>query len=224
MPTPNANNVSKSGIKTTADGESIIPASKRADGSTRKEIKVRPGYTPPEDVATYKNQRADARKNRGSGGVPGADPMRASGAEADAKSKNAKRREAARRKTQDDGADDETQLTVAMKGHSLVAEEKLKEDWRTPSKLVEHSQSIADEDAGRQKKIRNLLKKLKAVRELKEKGTNGEKLSHDQIMKIGKEIEITKDLQKLGFDGPEMNGGKAEEDVASEMKNAAESA
>lgn len=39
--------VSKAGIETTADGASYIPSSKRPDGSTRKEIRVRPGYRPP---------------------------------------------------------------------------------------------------------------------------------------------------------------------------------
>src|SRR5271163_1937979 len=103
MPTTTTQPVTKSGIKTTSDGTSIIPSSKRADGSTRKEIRVRPGYKPPEDVETYKNRSAESWKNRGSGGVPGAEP--ASAGVVEVKSKNAKRREAARRKAQENGAD-----------------------------------------------------------------------------------------------------------------------
>jgi partner of Y14 and mago protein len=34
----------------------IIPASRRPDGSVRKEIKVRQGYTPPEDVQKYQSK------------------------------------------------------------------------------------------------------------------------------------------------------------------------
>ena len=49
-------------------------------------------------------------------------------------------------------------------------------------------------------------KKLKAVRELKLKKMAGEKLSHDQLMKIGKESELLRDLRKLGYDGPELDG------------------
>lgn len=48
------------------------------------------------------------------------------------------------------------------------------------------------------------MKKLKAVRELKEKKAAGEKLSHDQLMKISKEGEILRDLKKFGYDGPEL--------------------
>jgi uncharacterized protein with WD repeat len=61
-----------------------------------------------------------------------------------------------------------------------------------------------------QKKIRNQLKKLKAVRELREKRAAGEKLSPDQIMKIGKEMELLRDLKKLGYEGPELQAHASE--------------
>ena len=210
MPTSASQPVTKSGIKTKSDGTAIIPSSKRADGSTRKEIRIRPGYKPPEDVETYKNRSAESWKHRGAGGVPGADPV--STGETENKSKNAKRREAARRKAQENGAgagddDDEIQLTAAMKDHSLHGEEKAKEDWRASSKLAENPPNIVDDGAETQKKIRNMLKKLRAVRELKEKKSKGEKLSHDQIMKMSKEPELVRALQKLDYNGPELNVG-----------------
>ena len=70
-----ASNVSKAGITTDeSTGERYIPSSVRADGSKRKEIRVRPGYKPPEDVELYKNRAAAAWKNRAArGGVPGAE-------------------------------------------------------------------------------------------------------------------------------------------------------
>ncbi|GAO49696.1 hypothetical protein SAICODRAFT_10300 [Saitoella complicata NRRL Y-17804] len=39
-----------------------VPESVRPDGSVRKEIRIRPGYTPPEDVTRYRNARAEAFK------------------------------------------------------------------------------------------------------------------------------------------------------------------
>jgi partner of Y14 and mago len=208
MPTSASQPVTKSGIKTKSDGTSIIPSSKRADGSTRREIRIRPGYKPPEDVETYKNRSAESWKSRGTGGVPGAEPV--STPETENKSKNAKRREAARRKAQENGAAeaDEIPLTAAMKDHNLNGEEKAKEDGPIPGKSAEHPPKIVDEEAEKQKKIRNLLKKLRAVRELKEKKSNGEKLSHDQIMKMSKEPELVRDLQKLNYDGPELDEGE----------------
>ncbi|KAK9467225.1 hypothetical protein V1512DRAFT_262244 [Lipomyces arxii] len=41
------------GIVTTDSGERVIPSTPRKDGSVRKEIKVRPGFTPAEDIARY---------------------------------------------------------------------------------------------------------------------------------------------------------------------------
>ncbi|KAL6247278.1 hypothetical protein RBB50_005624 [Rhinocladiella similis] len=198
---------SKAGIETSADGDSYIPSSKRADGSTRKEIKVRPGYRPPEDIETYKNRSAEAWKNRGQGGVPGADPIGSANDQGTARSKNAKRREAARRKVEvNEGAEDA--LATAMQKTNITETDKIKQNWRDPSKLQENDPASQDSDP--QKKIRNQLKKLKAVRELKEKRATGEKLSLDQIMKIGKEGELLRDLKKLGYDGPEVQADPTE--------------
>jgi partner of Y14 and mago len=194
---------SKSGIQTSSDGSSFIPASQRADGSTRKEIRVRPGYRPPEDVETYKNRSAESWKNRGKAGVPGADPAPTS-ADDQVKSKNAKRREAARRKATSE-ANPDSELSSALQESHLDEGDKIKADWRDPNKLATNPNPAAEEDAERQKRVRNALKKLKAVRELKEKRSSGEKLSHDQLLKIGKESELVRDLRKLGYEGPELD-------------------
>lgn len=52
--------------------ERIIPGSQRADGSFRKERKVRPGFTPLEDVKRYTiPQNRTANPGRGRPGIPG---------------------------------------------------------------------------------------------------------------------------------------------------------
>ncbi|KZT36813.1 hypothetical protein SISSUDRAFT_1006943, partial [Sistotremastrum suecicum HHB10207 ss-3] len=35
----------------------VVPPTKRADGSVRKEIKIRPGFTPQEDVSRFRGTR-----------------------------------------------------------------------------------------------------------------------------------------------------------------------
>jgi len=37
--------------------ERVIPESKRSDGSTRKQLKIRPGFTPQEDVRRFRGTR-----------------------------------------------------------------------------------------------------------------------------------------------------------------------
>jgi len=83
--------------------ERVIPESRRADGSVRQQRKVRPGYTPQEDVSLFRGSRqtAAAGQNRHAPGYlpPGAPPPKttevvAGGDKSLSKSaaKNAKRR------------------------------------------------------------------------------------------------------------------------------------
>ncbi|KAK4941209.1 hypothetical protein LTR28_008961 [Elasticomyces elasticus] len=53
------------------------------------------------------------------------------------------------------------------------------------------------------KKIRSLLKKLRAIDDLKMRQAGGEKLEGTQIMKIGTEEGVRKDLGALGWKGEE---------------------
>ena len=73
---PSTTTPSRAGIIQDQTGERHIPSSVRPDGSERKEIKIRPGYRPPEDVEVYKNRTAEGFRTRGSGGVPGADGLK----------------------------------------------------------------------------------------------------------------------------------------------------
>src|ERR1700754_743142 len=97
---PKSTTTTNSGIRKLSNGESVIPSSTRADGSVRQEIRVKPGYRPPEDVEVYKNRTAEAWKNRGKNGVPGAQVVGSEEREPPHKAaanKNAKRREARRK-------------------------------------------------------------------------------------------------------------------------------
>ncbi|KAL2264381.1 hypothetical protein VTK26DRAFT_4849 [Humicola hyalothermophila] len=165
-------------------GERHIPESKRADGSTRKAIKIRPGYRPPEDVEVYRNHIAAEFRNRGKGPVPGAEglkdekPAQASSAAA---AKNAKRREARKKK-----AAEEAQAGAVAEKKTAAPEEAKKEE--------------VDPEAEKEKKVRNLKKKLRQAKELKAKKETGESLLPEQIAKVIKINELIRELDALGFD------------------------
>lgn len=57
---------SASGVKTADDGARYIGGSTRADGTVRKQIKVRPGFVPTEDVAKYvpRNKRGESTEGK----------------------------------------------------------------------------------------------------------------------------------------------------------------
>jgi partner of Y14 and mago len=178
VPTP-----SQSGIIETTTGERHIPSSVRPDGSKRREIKIKPGYKPPEDVEVYKNRTADGWKNRGTGGIPGAEGLKENKDDGSAASnKNAKRREA-RKKAK---ASEESGEGKADANGS--AKEPVKEE------------EVVDPEVEKEKKTRNLKKKLKQAKELKEKEEGGGALLPEQFAKVIKINELIRELDALGFD------------------------
>jgi partner of Y14 and mago protein len=179
VPTP-----TKAGIVETNTGERHIPSSTRPDGSKRKEIKIRPGYKPPEDVEVYKNRTSAAFKNRGSSGVPGAEGLKEDNDEGSAASnKNAKRREARKK------AKAAEESGEKVKGESNGAEAK-----------EEKVEREVDPEVEKEKKARNLKKKLKQAKELKEKKEGGAALLPEQFAKVIKINELIRELDALGFD------------------------
>lgn len=181
--TPTGAQPSNAGIITdAASGERHIPSSTRADGSTRAPIRIRPGYRPPEDVELYKNRTAEAFRERGRRiGIPGAAaPTPAADddkAQSGASNKNAKRREARKKAKAAGGAEE---VTGQAEGKAEEAE--------------------ADPEVERQKKGRNLKKKLKQAKELKSKKEGGETLLPEQIAKVIKINELIRELDALGLD------------------------
>lgn len=192
MPTE-PTNVSRAGIATSASGERHIPSSVRPDGSVRKEIRVRPGYRPPEDVELYKNRTAEAYKNRIKGGVPGADtasdPADAPSANAN---KNAKRREARKKAAASALSRDETAASVSSVKEPAAPVEPVKQD-------------PIDPEAEKTKEAKKLAKKLRQARDLQDKKEKGDSLLPEQFQKVIKINELVRQLENLGFD---FNGDK----------------
>lgn len=227
MASTEPNSVSKSGIAVDAStGERFIPSSVRADGTKRREIKVRPGYRPPEDVELYKNRAAAAWKNRAQGGVPGAEGLKSDnsnttnnnnngpsggGATTAASNKNAKRREA---KKKSKAAEDESESAGGNGGRNIAQ----LDNWRsfatgrggeTKKAIEDSTEKPEDPEAEQEKKARNLKKKLRQARELQDKKHEGESLLPEQLDKIIKINELVRQLESLGFDS---NGDKKDTD------------
>ena len=172
----------KSGITTTNDGERHVPSSVRPDGSVRKEIRVRPGYKPPEDVELYKNRTAATWKNRGTGGVIGAEFVE-SEPKAAAETSRRKRRggQSKEHKSTGDGE------VLGEKKVNGASEEK--EDEEPP-----------DPEVQKEKEARKLSKKLRQAKDLEKKKADGSSLLPEQFEKVIKINELMRQLEGLGFD------------------------
>ena len=212
-PSPSQSPNSCSGILTTPTGDRHIPPSTRADGSLRKEIKIRPGYRPPEDVEIYKNRTAEAWKTKGDGGVPGAEGLKDLEDGKSVTGKNAKRREARKRAKAAEAeslVDGNAQLAHRRRS-STDSKPEGKSDLgaggpAAPGEL----EADVNPEAEREKQARNLKKKLRQARELREKKDKGDHLLPEQFEKVIKIQELIRQLDSLGFDS---DGAKKAKDV-----------
>ena len=195
----NSTKVSKAGISTSASGERVIAASARADGSMRKEIRVRPGYRPPEDVEVYKNRTAEAWKDRGSGGVPGAETVDAVAKGPTASNKNAKKREARKRAAAAAG-EAETAYSDTKAGSTEAESVNKDNDGVTVEGIAGVPGETVDPEAEKEKEARKLAKKLRQARELKDKKDKGDALLPEQFDKVIRINELIRQLDALGFD------------------------
>lgn len=170
---------SKSGIAETPTGERHIPQSTRPDGSLRKEIRVRPGYRPPEDVEVYKNKVADSWKNRGKGGVPGVEFVDAPKPKKPVKAKPVK------------------ELPEPSK---LATKEESQTEACRDGGEQNSSAKLEDPEAEKQKEARKLHKKLRQARDLQQRKDKGDALLPEQFEKVIKMNELIRQLNRLGFD------------------------
>ena len=181
-----------SGIRKLSNGDSVIPASTRADGSVRKEIRVKAGYRPPEDVEVYKNRTAETWRNRGKGEVPGADLTGTDEKESTSKAsaKNAKRKEARKKATAaaTHGANSAATASTSGEPEQVAAETGVSK------------QEEVDPESEKAKEARKLAKKLRQARELQEKKESGDNLLPEQFAKVIKIKELIRQLDHLGFD------------------------
>jgi partner of Y14 and mago len=164
-----------SGIQTNKSGERIIPASVRADGSIRPERRVKQGYTPTEDVATYKNERVEEFRSHQHGHKDYVPPGLGKPVEEEKK----KRRRPKKKDESGDGDD----------GGKAV------------SQTNSNVEGIGQEDP--EKKARALRKKIRQARELKDRAAKGDKLEASQIAKIEMLEVFEKELAALDIDNIE---------------------
>lgn len=166
-----ASNVS--GIVGQGD-ERYIPGSRRPDGTLRKERKVRPGFTPAEDVVRYSNSRIEASKP--SQYPPGYTPKAKPEASSATKKKASKAEKVDSPATQPRPQELKSKEATAATSSASPA----------PSAATE-----------KEKKIKALQKKLRQIEELKAKQSSGTSLNAEQLDKVTKAKSLEEELSKL---------------------------
>ncbi|KAG0202205.1 hypothetical protein BGX28_005197 [Mortierella sp. GBA30] len=174
----------------------VIPMTRRPDGTYRKERKVRPGYTPPEDVAKYTNQVLDSIRPT----TPNPSSL-ANTSSNTPKTKTQLKNDKRKAKRKEEAAATETAGGMAS-GSTTVAdqkESKVKDTdaSSTPAAAEPPSTTVTTTAVDPEKKLRALNKKLRQVEQLKERQEKGETMLPEQIEKISKMDELLAQIAEL---------------------------
>lgn len=183
-----------------SDGSKVIPGSRRPDGTMRKEIRVKKGYTPQEENK-YESfgQKMAAKSAYPPGFAPPEEPA-------------AKQRVPG---LPDDYVEQTAKKAAKKKNKPAKKEEAPAEQPAAPAPKEEPKKEEPAAAAEPEKRLKNVKKKLAEIEALEAKGKAG--LSADQLKKIGTKADFVAEQKYLEKVIKQMAGGMK----ASEAKEAA---
>ncbi|KAM0752499.1 hypothetical protein T439DRAFT_379548 [Meredithblackwellia eburnea MCA 4105] len=226
---------SNSGITEKNNGDRVVERSRRPDGTFRKEIKIRPGFTPEEDVKRYRSQRMADDEARAStkGRIPGLAPAAAVQAALNgmgmskAQKKNAKRKEKRKEGAGEDedgeeetpdswDADEEGSKPATAANGEKVEPSVTSNSLPPPSPTTEAATATPPpppppapvvEDS---KRVKAIKKKIRQAELLKERETLGLYLPPAERAKILTIPDLEAELAKLSVSEKEAEQGAKE--------------
>ncbi|KAG5029613.1 hypothetical protein JHK87_013127 [Glycine soja] len=175
--------------KSLKEGERIVGPTRRPDGTLRKPIRIRAGYTPQDEVAIYQPKGALLKKEMGSAGPPGYDPDADSKPKPKPKTKSVKRNE--RKK--------EKRIQAALEKEKNVSEVEESGKQEFVEALTSQVNELAVQDSQAQdidKRIRALRKKIRLTEALEQKSTE-QNLKPEQLEKLAKLEDWRRELKLL---------------------------
>ncbi|MCL7030203.1 hypothetical protein MKW94_004140 [Papaver nudicaule] len=187
---------SEEGVKTLKEGERVLAPTRRPDGTLRKEIRIRAGYTPQDEVPIYQSKGALLKKVMGGTELPpGYDPTE----DAKPKTKAAKRNERKKEKKQQGKNSESLEAEVTSTGEVTTSEDlglrsedvesiasqmnKLDVSANSPDLTKTSNSEAPSQDID--KKIRALKKKIRLTEAQLQK-TERDAMNPEQLDKVAK--------------------------------------
>ncbi|TKY60178.1 Partner of Y14 and mago [Spatholobus suberectus] len=183
--------------KSLKEGERIVGPTRRPDGTLRKPIRIRAGYTPQDEVAIYQPKGALLKKEMGSAGPPGYDPD----ADAKPKTKSVRRNERKKEKRLQAALEKEKNVEGGASDDS-GKQESVESLTSRVNDLAVASDSLEDSARHLDKRIRALKKKIRLTEALQQKSAEQD-LKPEQLEKVAKLEDWRRELKQLEDDKAE---------------------
>ncbi|CDJ41196.1 hypothetical protein, conserved [Eimeria tenella] len=186
-------------------GHRLIPASRRPDGTLRRPIKVRPGYTPLEEMKSYKTRhQLSQEQHRATTGaaIPGLTAAAADSSSSNSSSSSSSRSRQRKKKQGNSPADSAATPAAFPVAPAAAASSSAAAAAAAAAcceQLTNLSISNKEANASRDpaKRLRNLKKKLNEIEELQQRKANGEVLLPEQEEKIERKQQLQQQAAEL---------------------------
>ncbi|KAF8819289.1 mago binding protein [Cardiosporidium cionae] len=161
-------------------GEKVIKGSRRKDGSYRKDIRVKPGYIPTEEQASFKTRQQLYRETYS----VHAQPTYTLHEDSDEEIPIQKTKKTRRKKKKASNAPEADIADLIVESSKL----KISDEYETKASV---------EEVDTAKRLRNLRKKMKEITELEEKISAGLQPNEEQLQKISRKCQISTEIADL---------------------------
>jgi len=200
---------STAGIVYDPNGERIVPSTRRPDGTYRKEIKIRPGFVPPEDVGKYRSAKQIEADQRAAikGRVVGLVRPEVAAAKAamnKSQKKNEKRKDKRKDTKVEEVADSwDAESSQGTSEHSGVdkageaASSQVQDATLIPPSQEESSSSSTTDPDELAKQLKALQKKLRQAEQLRSKTSTGGSLLPEQRKKVDGIADLEKQIAAM---------------------------